>query len=106
MVLPFTVAPRITKYVGENYRNTYGICVLKTTDVPECNQRRAKQMGRHSCLQTGNLSRWSVILPGLVCRVMQFPSKPEPAPCRQTASFKITKAHFQKKIIKWEESLY
>lgn len=31
--------------VGENYRNTYGVCVLKTTDVPERNQRRAKRMG-------------------------------------------------------------
>lgn len=66
------------KYVGENYRNTYGISVLKTTDVPERNGRRAKQVGRHSCLQTGKLGRWSVILPVLVCRVMQFPSKPEP----------------------------
>ena len=28
--------------VGENYRNTYGVCVLKTTDVPERNQGRAK----------------------------------------------------------------
>ena len=33
------------KYVGENYRNTYGVCVLKTTDVPERNQGRAKRMG-------------------------------------------------------------
>ena len=66
------------KYVGENYRNTYGVCVLKTTDVPERNQRRAKRMGNTLVHRPENSADgWSVILPILACRTMQFPSKPE-----------------------------
>lgn len=45
VVMPFTVAPRIMKYEGENFLNTQGICVPKTTDVSEHNQRRADILG-------------------------------------------------------------